>query len=140
MNFPFITQVTVRFRDVDAMGHVNNAVYFTYLESARTEFFAELLEIESPGDLPVILAEATCRFRAPVFFREKLNVGMGVSRWGNKSFDLVYEITAEDGRVVATARTVMVMYDYQQEKTFPVPEALRQKIDQYQQGWQAPAW
>ena len=137
--FPFYEEITVRFRDIDAMGHVNNAVYFTYMETARTAFFGQFLEIEKPLDLPVILGEASCRYLSPARFGETLRVGLGISRWGRKSFDFIYRIDGGDGRVVAKGRSVMVMYDYAQGQTFPIPAEFRERIESFQGAWTAPA-
>lgn len=137
-SFPFYEEVTVRFRDIDAMGHVNNAVYFTYMEMARTAFFARFLKIEKPLDIPIILGEARCRYLAPAYFGQTLRVGLGVSRWGHKSFDFVYRIEAEDGRAVASGHSVMIMYDYQREQTFPIPTEFREQIEAFQGTWAPP--
>lgn len=113
------------------MGHVNNAVYFTYLETARTRFFFQGLNISSLTELPVILAEACCSYRSAARFGEKLTVSMGIRRIGNKSFDMAYEITAEDGRLVAEAKTVMVTYDYHKETSIKIPEYLNKLLQSY---------
>ncbi|HSM57802.1 MAG TPA: thioesterase family protein [Candidatus Sulfomarinibacteraceae bacterium] len=134
--FPFHSRVSVRFRDVDAMGHVNNAVYFTYMEVARGEMFKDLLSIKTPQDLPFVVGEACCRYHSPARFGETLLVGLGVSRFGNKSFDLVYQIDGQDGRLVATGHTAMIMYDYEAEKTVPVPPEFRRRIETRQEGWE----
>jgi acyl-CoA thioester hydrolase len=122
---PFEIEINVIFRDIDALGHVNNAVYFTYLETARTRFFVEKLALSNVMELPVIVAEATCTFKSAARFGEHLRIGMGVSRIGQKSFDLLYEIRAETGRLVATAKTVMVTYEYASRKAIKIPDELR---------------
>lgn len=126
---PARIDIDVRFRDVDAMGHVNNAVYFTYMEIARTQFFMRQLELQHPSELPVIVAEASCTFRSAVRFGEKLFIDLSVSRIGNKSFDLGYEIVAEDGRLVGQGQTVMVAYDYGLQQTIPLPDKLRTALE-----------
>lgn len=136
--FPVETEVRVRFRDLDAMGHVNNAVYFTYMEMARTEFFAQILEIDEPRNFPVILGNICCRFRSPAGFRETLRVGLGITRFGNKSFDILCHINGEDGRLVASGLATMVTYDYEAQKTIPVPDALIERVQEAQAGWSAP--
>jgi acyl-CoA thioester hydrolase len=113
------------------MGHVNNAVYFTYLETARTQFFFKSLKISNLTQLPVILAEATCAYRSAARCGDLLEVGLGISHIGNKSFDLVYRITASDGRLVAEAKTIMVAYDYENEQTIPIPDYLRKLLQSY---------
>jgi acyl-CoA thioester hydrolase len=129
--YPFQINIEVIFRDVDAMGHVNNAVYFTYLETARTRFFFHKLGLPSLSELPLILAEATCSYKSPVRFNEKLTLGLGIGRIGHKSFDIVYHITAEDGRLVAQAKTVMVTYDYENNKAIPIPVHLNKLLQSH---------
>lgn len=134
--FPFYDDVRVRFRDVDAMGHVNNAVYFTYMETARGVFFAQFFDIREPFDIPVILGEISCRYLTPAFYGETLRVGLGVSRFGTKSFAMNYEILGPDGRLVATGRSTMVMYDYAKGVSVAVPESFKEAVAAFQGGWQ----
>ena len=135
--FPYKVNIEVSFRDLDAMGHVNNAVYLSYMETARIKFLVDLLAVTSLHDLPVIMAEATCTFKAPAFFGEQLTVGVGVSRFGSKSFDMTYRIDAGDGRLIALAKTVQVMYDYAAARTIVVPEAFKAKVLAFQGAWAA---
>lgn len=122
---PHRTTVNVIFRDVDAMGHVNNAVYFTYMETARTQFFMDRLQLGNLAALPVIVARAECTYKTAAYFNEQLHVDLGVGRIGRKSFDLVYRMTtAADGRPVAFGKTVMVAYDYGKDETIPIPDRL----------------
>jgi acyl-CoA thioester hydrolase len=136
--YPFTVTIEVSFRDLDALGHVNNAVYLTYMETARIKYLVELLGLKSLHELPVIMAEATCAYKSPAFFGEQLAVGVGVSRFGAKSFDMAYRIAAGEGRLVALARTVQVMYDYAAGRTIAVPEDLKARVRAFQGQWQAP--
>jgi len=138
--FPHTTRIEVAFRDIDAMGHVNNAVYLSYLETARIKFMTTLQHVGHLRELPIILAEATVRYLSPALFGETLLIGTGVSRLGNKSFDMLHEIVVENGRLIATARSVLVMYDYTSEQTFPIPDNFRQQLVAMQEGWQPPVW
>jgi acyl-CoA thioester hydrolase len=113
------------------MGHVNNAVYFTYLETARTRFFYQKLALSTLTELPIILAEASCSYKSAVRFGETLVVGLGIARIGNKSFDIGYRITAEDGRLVAKAKTVMVAYDYEKANTIIIPDNLKMLLQSH---------
>jgi acyl-CoA thioester hydrolase len=131
--FPFTVDIKVRFRDLDAMGHVNNAVYFTYMETARTEFFASLLGVTQPADVPVILGETSCRYHTPAHMGETLRVGLGVGRIGTKSFEIVSQIIGGDGRLVATGQSTLIMYDYVNGTSFPIPDALRERIATFQE-------
>jgi acyl-CoA thioester hydrolase len=136
-SFPYSVTIEVAFRDLDAMGHVNNAVYFSYMETARIKFLVDLLAVQGLHEMPVIMAEATCAFKAPAFFGEQLTVGVGVSRFGSKSFDMTYRIDAGDGRLIALGKTVQVMYDYAAARTLAVPEDFKAKVRVFQGDWAA---
>src|SRR5436190_16861988 len=84
-------RLSVRFRDCDAMGHVNHAVYFTYLEQCRLTFWRELTGGPSPHTR-VIVARAECDYRAPAHFGDELEVRLNVGDVGRTSFGLTYEI------------------------------------------------
>ncbi len=120
------------------MGHVNNAVYFTYMETARVKCMMELFNITTLKDMSLIVAEATCTYKSPAHFGETLLVNIAVSRMGHKSFDLLYHIETDDGRLVATGKTVQVVFDYATQKTAPIPDDFRRRVARRQQGWQPP--
>ncbi|PYR73888.1 MAG: hypothetical protein DMF86_19545 [Acidobacteria bacterium] len=125
---PFIHQLEVRFRDCDPMGHANNAVYFTYLEQTRFAHWRELWGFaprQAPG---VILAHAECDFRRPVRYGQRLDIKLTVAEVRRSSFRYEYVITDEEGRTVAEARTVQVMYDYEKERPVPVPDRIRELL------------
>jgi acyl-CoA thioester hydrolase len=125
--FEFVHRETVRFRDVDAKGHVNNAVFLTYMESARVAFLVELGAASGLEDLSFIVARIEIDFRAPIAFGEEVEVGVRASRFGSKSFDLDYELRA-GGRLVAEAKSVCVGYDYATGETVPIPNTWRERL------------
>src|SRR3954470_17703950 len=84
-------RLCVRFRDCDAMGHVNHAVYFTYFEQGRLTFWREVTGAPSPHTR-VIIARAECDYRAPAHFGDALEVRIGIGEIGRSSFTLTYEI------------------------------------------------
>ena len=133
--FPYQYHLEVVFRDLDAMGHVNNAVYFTYLETARLRYLKELLALEDLLQVPVIMAEATCSYKSPAFYGENLLIGLGISRFGTKSFVMMYQVETDRGRVVATAQTVQVMYDYAAGQTIPIPDWFKERVSARQGNW-----
>ncbi len=135
-NYPYRFRHTVTFGELDALGHVNNAVYFTYLENARIAYFFDAMGVHSLRELTLILAEATCSYKSPAHFGETLVIGMGVTRLGNKSFDLHYRIETEDGRLVAICKSVQVFFDYETGKTIPLPEKFIKKVKEIQGDWQ----
>ena len=118
-DLPYVHRDTVRFRDCDAMGHVNNAVYSTYLEEARIGVLGDLIDF--------ILARVEIDFRSELRAGEDVEVRTRCSRIGTKSFDLEHEIAA-DGRVVAEAKSVLVSYDYELGESVPVPDELRERL------------
>ncbi len=121
--FNFVVPVEVRFRDLDLLGHVNNAVIITYLETARIRYRMALMETASLADVGLILAEVTCTYRSPAYYGEILEVGVRVSEIGNKSFVMEYRIEEQKTRrLVATARSVQVAYDYEHQQTVPLSD------------------
>ena len=128
----FTYPIEVRFRDMDALGHVNNAVYLTYIENARIGYLREVLGIESLDDLLVIVAKVNIDFRSRATLGESLEVGTRVSRIGTKSFDVEHEIQGPDGRLVARAETTLVTFDYRGDSTMPVPDLWRERIEAYE--------
>jgi acyl-CoA thioester hydrolase len=110
--------VDVRFNDVDGMGHVNNALYLTYLEHCRMRFFTEVAGSKSERDFPFILAHAALDYKVPIKMGAQPVVKMWTSRIGGKSWDFDYEIKdARTAILYATGKTVQVAYDYQLEKS-----------------------
>lgn len=121
----------VEFRDVDAAGHVNNAVYLTYIETARIAYLRDVLGLETVDELAVIVANVNIDFRSPSYFGERLEVGARVPRIGTKSFEMEHEVWA-DGRLVAEATSVLVAYDYPLGAPVAVPDGWRQKLEAYE--------
>jgi acyl-CoA thioester hydrolase len=124
--YPFVHRETVRFRDLDGMGHVNNAVFSTYLEQARLAWFGPSEELPLSD---VILARTEIDFRSPVQSGETVEIGVRPVRLGTKSFELEYELRA-GARVVAAAKSVLVGYDYERGESIPVPERWRRRLSE----------
>jgi len=133
-DFKVSTECHVRFADTDAMGHVNNAKFFSYMEQGRVAYIQKI----SPGvdmqeglkAFPFILANIQCSFKSPLFCDETVLVSLGTTQIGTKSFTLEYLLTEKDsGRLVATGTSVQVMFDYQKNATYPMPPEVRQQIE-----------
>jgi len=118
-SFPYVRRERVRFRDCDAMGHVNNAVYSTFLEEARIEVLGGLTDF--------ILARVEIDFRAELRAGEEIEVRTRCSRIGTKSIELEHEIHA-DGRLAAQAKSVLVGYDYERAQSVPLSEQVRARL------------
>jgi acyl-CoA thioester hydrolase len=117
--YPYVHRDRVRFRDCDVMGHVNNAVYSTYLEEARIGVLGDLIGF--------ILARVEIDFRSELRNGEDVEVRTRCSRIGTKSFDLEHVISA-DGRLVADAKSVLVSYDYELGASIEMPAELRRRL------------
>jgi acyl-CoA thioester hydrolase len=122
--FPFVFRDEVRFRDLDGMGHVNNAVFLTYVESARLAFFRSHVGGQNPQQ-DLILARVEVDFRSPIELGERVEIGVRPSRLGTKSFELEYEVRA-NGRLAAEARSVLVGYDYLRGESVEIPVEWRE--------------
>jgi acyl-CoA thioester hydrolase len=123
----FVHIEQVRFRDLDPMGHVNNAVFLTYIEQARVAFFAEAGAATGLEDMNMIVARAEIDFKVPVRLGQEVEISVRASRFGTKSFDLDYELHV-DGGLVAEAKTVQVAYDYDRREPIPLPAEWREKL------------
>jgi acyl-CoA thioester hydrolase len=125
----FEHELEVRFRDCDGLGHVNNAVYLTYLEQARFAFWQRLTGV-SGIPRSFILARVECDYRVQATAGDRLLVRLRVSAIGRSSFTFEYEIVNGRTReVVATARTVQVMYDYTAGASVPIPDDIRARLE-----------
>ena len=130
-NHVFTHRLEVRFRDCDAMGHVNNAVYLTYMEQARFKHWRALwhYDVDRFPDPGVILARAEVDYRAPATFGDALDIKLAVGSIGRTSFQYEYEIVrADTGRLIANAKSVQVAYDYQKQTPIPVPDEWRELL------------
>ncbi|HEY7410800.1 MAG TPA: thioesterase family protein [Vicinamibacteria bacterium] len=124
--FRFVHPVEVRFRDLDAIGHVNNAVYLTYLESARLAWWRQVSGRER---YDMMLARAEVDYRSPVVFGESLAVGVRCASIKRSSFVLELEVRErETGRLVAEARKVCVHFDHGAGRSAPLPADLRARF------------
>ena len=119
----YVHRETVRFRDLDSLAHMNNAVYATFLEQARIAFLSPKgADVEN-----MILARLEIDFRSPVELGETVEIAVTPTRVGTKSFDLAYVMRAGD-RVVAEAKTVLVAYDYAQSRSIEIPDEWKERL------------
>ena len=129
--FKYYYPIEVRFGDLDAYWHVNNARFLVYLEHARSCYVREmgLVDGESLWRLPFIVGDIHIRYHAPIELGDKVVVSMGATRISNRTVTFEYEITGENGTpVFASAESIMVCYDYQTKQSTPVSDELRRKF------------
>lgn len=121
----YFTNIEVRFADLDAYQHVNNATYFTFLETARINLFREKFAEQFQSGLLFLVAEASCRYLQPIGLNDRVRVALRCDKAGRSSFTLDYRITDGGERIFAEARTVMVCYDGKNQKPVAIPDDLR---------------
>lgn len=122
------TSVQVRFRDIDAFGHVNNSVVSSYVEQARVTYLGDVLGLNPIGPedrMPLILAMIRIDYRAPIFLEDRVDIGSRVDWLGTTSIGMSHELRAGDGRTLAQSSSVLVTYDYAQARPMPVPDDWR---------------
>jgi acyl-CoA thioester hydrolase len=132
-SYKFFTTLEVRFRDVDALGHVNNAVYLTYFEVTRFHYWKALLGDGAFNRFSFVVVRAECNYRAPAHIGEVLKVGARVSELRKSSFVFAYEITnSTTGTLVADGLTVQACFDLQEKKVKSIPAELRHRIREFE--------
>ena len=133
--YPVEVPIRVQWGDMDALGHVNNARYFTWFESARMALF-ERLRLDSQGipEVGPILAHTSCDFLAPVTYPAELVAGTRISRLGTTSFGMDYgirQVSPGTERPVARGEGVIVVIDYRTGAKVPIPAELRQRLERF---------
>jgi len=135
-DYHFYHPVEVRYGDLDPQGHVNNAKHLTYFEQARIAYWIKLglfTKDQSFMEIGVILADVHLTYLEPIYYGQNIQVGVHVSKLGNKSMTWEQNIVdADTGRELARGEVVVVAYDYRKEQTMSVPQEWREKIKQFE--------
>ena len=133
-NPPVVEKLQIRYQDLDPYGHVNNSVHMSFFETTRLAYFEALARAAGigpleGGDLPgvrYVIAEATLRYKAPIFIDEPLFGAASVRTVGNRSFVMDYELRSggsfEEGRVVTEGTSAQVFYDIPSGEVRPRPD------------------
>lgn len=134
-DFKYKTGIEIRFADFDMMGHVNNAVYFTYMEIARTKYWSQAImwDWEKTG---VVIAQASLDYIIPIFLKDQISIYIRTSRIGNSSFDLEYLLVKHihgKEEICARGTSVCVAFDYITKAPTPIPETERAKMTIFEQ-------
>lgn len=124
------TRMALRWGDMDAMGHVNNTLYFRYLEQARIELFEALGFPATPGGIGPVIVNAHCSFLRQLRYPGEIEVSSWVGQPGRSSFETVHEIRRIDDpeRVFARGGAKVVWVDQRVEKSVPLPEQVRERL------------
>jgi acyl-CoA thioester hydrolase len=129
--WPHHHRFEVTYHDLDVLNHLNHAVYFPYMETLRCGYYLPLLGSTDPSALDIIVAEATCRYLAPVRYGMILEGEVAPGRpLGRTSFALLYRFRDPDrGTVYALGRTVVVSFDYKLGKKKEIPPTVRARLE-----------
>ncbi|MEW6706190.1 MAG: acyl-CoA thioesterase [Pseudomonadota bacterium] len=136
MRKSFQTNIEVRYRDTDSMGHISSPIYYDYMQSAYLEYMHYILEIPKSRKLPHIMVKTACEYISQAKYGDKLRILSHVTKFGTKSFEMEHVMQLDDPKreyeVIAKANSWHVMYDYDKQATYPVPEAFKQTVLAYQ--------
>jgi acyl-CoA thioester hydrolase len=126
----FVFHHPLRWGDMDAMGHLNNTLYFRLLEEARIQWFMALKLPTHNADKGPILANISCDFVKPMLYPNTAVVTQVVSKIGNSSLQhtSTIETLAEPGVIYAKSTSVVVWMDYAAGKSIPWPDSVREKL------------
>jgi acyl-CoA thioester hydrolase len=130
-DYPVVVTIPVAWGEMDALGHVNNIIYFRYFETARMRYLeqAGLIDIMKDIGIGPILARTSCTYRVPVYYPDTLSVGTRVSTIGNTHFNMDYLIVSERKGAAANGDSVVVTFDYRANGKAPVPGAVIRAIE-----------
>ena len=129
--FPVKLEHRVAWGEMDAFGHVNNANYLRWFESARITYFEKIAMSRGAQDASPwvpILARATVDFRKPVTYPDTITVEATVTKFGNTSFTMAYRATSASLGLVAEGEAVVVVLDGLGQKV-PLPDALKRAVE-----------
>jgi acyl-CoA thioester hydrolase len=135
MSFKHKTDIQIRFKDIDQLGHVNNANHITYFETSRVNYFKDVFKNETNWkETSLILAHTEITYKNPIFLEDTISCYTKVSKIGNKSFDmenLIVKTSNSQDIIVAYGKSVLVCLNYLSKETIPIPTEWIQKIKQY---------
>jgi len=135
MSFKHKTDIQIRFKDIDQLGHVNNANHITYFETSRVNYFKDVFKNETNWkETGLILAHTEITYKNPIFLEDTISCYTKVSKIGNKSFDmenLIVKSSNSQDIIVAYGNSVLVCLNYLSKETIPIPTEWIQKIKQY---------
>jgi len=127
-NYTFSCPIQVRWRDLDAFGHVNNATFASYLEMARTEVWTELFGGRDALEIPFFVKRLEIDYRRPIDLDDEVRVWLRVGEIRGASFTFEYLVEA-GGEVAATAVTKLACVDKQTGRPVPIESSVRTTLE-----------
>ncbi|WP_374855274.1 acyl-CoA thioesterase [Acinetobacter indicus] len=126
-DYPVIHQQVVAWGDMDALGHVNNVMYYRYIESARIHYMDQIRMMQQ--SFSTVVTSNQCKYMRPVFYPDTLKIGVRVEEIRNSAFRMHYILWSEQQQaVVASAEAIMVCVNSESMQKIPLPESIRQHI------------
>jgi acyl-CoA thioester hydrolase len=129
-DFKYRIKIPIRFADIDVFGHVNNAIYLTYFEIARSSYWDDIIEWKW-DELGIIIRRSLVDYLKPIHLNDEIYAYVKTSRIGNSSFDLDYILVKIiDGKeeICTSGQTMCVTFDYKSKLSVPIPEKQRNKM------------
>ncbi|MGR5178423.1 acyl-CoA thioesterase [Vibrio mediterranei] len=130
--FPVVTEIPVAWGEMDALNHVNNAVYFRYFETARLDYFSHinLMEDMAITKIGPVLGDTYCRYKLPVTYPDTLLVGSRISDIQSDRFTMEYQIVSKKlGKVTTTGTATIVMFNFASNQKAQIPKKLLDAMD-----------
>lgn len=124
-------EINVRFKDIDMLGHINHANYFTYMEEAQSAYMKELdTHFLDDDNIEIVVVSATCNFISQGYLDDTLIVKTKVKKVGNSSFNLTSDIIRKDSnQLIAKGEVTFVFFDIDQQKSTQPPESFKEKLN-----------
>ena len=132
-NYKYKTPIPIRFSDMDAFGHVNNAIYLTYFEIARSNYWRDIIGWDW-NETGIILGRSEINYLKPIMINDVIACYVRTTRIGNSSFDVMHvlvKVTEHGEEICTTGKTVCISYDYHANKSVPIPGKQRQSMIEY---------
>ncbi|MGZ3811582.1 MAG: acyl-CoA thioesterase [Mucilaginibacter sp.] len=132
-DYKFKTPVAIRFSDIDAYGHANNAVYLTYFEAARSNYWREIAQWDW-NECGIILGRSEVNYLKPITRNDQIACYVRTTRIGNSSFDVMHvlvKLTENGEEICTTGKTVCISYDYSANKSVRIPAKERARMIAY---------
>lgn len=128
---PLELEMTLRWGDMDAFGHINNVQYLRYFETARVEYFMKILKTSSFENtaMPVV-ASLNCEYKRPLTYPDQLKMVIGLEDIGKSSFRVSCEMHSPKVGLAAVASCVIVLFDFEAQKPTPIPADMRARFEE----------
>ena len=133
-NYCMKLPIQIRFNDVDQMGHINNAVIMEYFDLGKSEYFSAVGIPPEQGLFTVVIVHLEVDFASQIRFHDNIHVTTHIERIGNKSVTMLQQVVNSDnGTICATCRTILSGYSRVTNTSAPIPDNVRQDIENYEQ-------